>query len=44
MTGCRWGPAKLEEVADRAVHVALARACYVTGAIVPMDGGKASVI
>lgn len=37
-------PAEPEEVADLAVYLASARAGYVTGAIVPMDGGKASVI
>ena len=37
-------PAEPEEVMDRAVCMAWARAGYVTGAIVPMDGGKASVI
>lgn len=45
MAGVPMGrPAEPEEVADLAVYLASARAGYVTGAIVPMDGGKASVI
>ncbi|WP_457383291.1 SDR family oxidoreductase [Rhodanobacter sp. TND4EL1] len=32
------------EIADVAVFLASARASYVTGAIIPMDGGKTSVI
>ena len=33
-----------EEVAEVALFLASARASYVTGAIVPMDGGSAAVI
>ena len=45
MAGVPMGrPAEPEEVADVAIYLASARAGYVTGAIVPMDGGKASVI
>ena len=45
MAGVPMGrPAEPEEVADLAIYLASARAGYVTGAIVPMDGGKASVI
>ncbi|HET6432369.1 SDR family NAD(P)-dependent oxidoreductase [Dyella sp.] len=45
MAGVPMGrPAEPAEVADLAVYPASARAAYVTGAIVPMDGGKASVI
>lgn len=36
--------AEPEEVPDLAVYLASDRAAYITGAIVPMDGGKASVI
>jgi NAD(P)-dependent dehydrogenase (short-subunit alcohol dehydrogenase family) len=32
------------EIADVAVFLASARASYVTGAIIPMDGGKTSTI
>jgi NAD(P)-dependent dehydrogenase (short-subunit alcohol dehydrogenase family) len=35
---------KPEEIADVALFLASARASYVTGAIVPMDGGAAAVI
>jgi len=44
MAGVPMGrPAEPEEVADLAVYLASDRAGYVTGAIVPMDGGKVSV-
>jgi NAD(P)-dependent dehydrogenase (short-subunit alcohol dehydrogenase family) len=36
--------AEPEEVADLALFLASARAAYITGAVIPMDGGKASVI
>lgn len=36
--------AEPQEVADVALFLASPRAAYVTGAVIPMDGGKASVI